>query len=320
MVLIGGGFGGLLRGGAPAPAQESPSVRIIEKPAAISAGPGTGTAIPGWHSATSSPISTCPILEELGLPSRRRSTAFGAGDLQDHCEGDRAEVRPLPRRPASRPRSPRAPLGRGLRHAGSSPPNRGDAHPCALRECWPTAFSRRRPSSRAFPASRAFGGTASTPARWDFDYTGGDSQRKSFTSWLGQARGHHRHRRHRGAVHPPPGAAGAEHLYVFQRTPSSVGVRAQPHPRTPSGRRVPRARLAPEAHGQLPASLVSPAAFQEEDLVNDGWTDIVRKVLALHVAGRRMASDSSPEAIDRQVELADFHEHGGDPRAGGLPS
>ena len=44
---------------------------------------------------------------------------------------------------------------------------------------------------------------------------------------------------------------------------------------------------------------------EPEDLVNDGWTDIIGKLL-LHDAPGRRPTDVSPEGLAKTVELADF--------------
>ena len=50
--------------------------------------------------------------------------------------------------------------------------------------------------------------------------------------------------------------------------------------------------------------ILTAGGYQEEDLVNDGWTEIVRKILNLMLSGGE--PDVSPEAISEAAELADF--------------
>src|SRR5581483_2557326 len=50
-------------------------------------------------------------------------------------------------------------------------------------------------------------------------------------------------------------------------------------------------------------TLVS-GGFQEEDLVNDGWTDIIGKLLVM--VRRDRDPDLSPEGLARTMEMADF--------------
>jgi cation diffusion facilitator CzcD-associated flavoprotein CzcO len=90
---------------------------------------------------------------------------------------------------------------------------------------------------------------------------------------------------------------------VFQRTPSSIGVRAN-RPTDPDWAR----SLAPGWQRQRIENfqILTAGGYQAEDLVADGWTDIVRKLLALMLA--KPDPDLSPEAIARTVELADFEQ------------
>ncbi len=50
-------------------------------------------------------------------------------------------------------------------------------------------------------------------------------------------------------------------------------------------------------------SILVSGGFQEEDLVSDGWTDIIRNLSGLADGGDL---GSSPEEIAARVELADF--------------
>jgi cyclohexanone monooxygenase len=63
----------------------------------------------------------------------------------------------------------------------------------------------------------------------------------------------------------------------------------------------PGAGLAATAHGHF-NTLVS-GGFQEEDLVGDGWTDIIGKLL---IMVRREDADLSAEGVTATMELADF--------------
>ena len=67
--------------------------------------------------------------------------------------------------------------------------------------------------------------------------------------------------------------ASAGHLYVFQRTPSSVDVRAN-RPTDPEWAQT----LAPgwQQRRMENFHILTAGGYQEEDLVADGWTDIIR--------------------------------------------
>jgi cyclohexanone monooxygenase len=50
--------------------------------------------------------------------------------------------------------------------------------------------------------------------------------------------------------------------------------------------------------------ILTAGGYQEEDLVNDGWTDIIRKLLSMLLSDEK--PDLSPEALARTMEMADF--------------
>ena len=94
--------------------------------------------------------------------------------------------------------------------------------------------------------------------------------------------------------------ATAEHLYVFQRTPSSIDVRNN-RPTDPSWAE----SLAPgwqkrrmENFNNLVSGILEP-----EDLVSDGWTDIIGKLLTMSKSGQRELLGGSPGSA---IEMADF--------------
>ncbi len=149
------------------------------------------------------------------------------------------------------------------------------------------------------PGVERFEGHSFHTARWDYDYTGGDSHGN--LSKLADKRVGIIGTGATAVQCIPHLGASAGHLYVFQRTPSSVGVRANA-PTDPEWAK----SLEPGWHQKRMDNfqILTAGGFQEEDLVSDGWTDIVRKVLTLML--KQESPDVSPEAIERQVELADF--------------
>ncbi len=135
-------------------------------------------------------------------------------------------------------------------------------------------------------------------SRWDYDYTGGDSDggldrlADKRVAIIGTGATAVQCIPHLGET--------AEHLYVFQRTPSSIDVRAN-RDTDPAW----AASLGPgwqKARMENFNTLVS-GGFADEDLVNDGWTDIIGKLL---IAVQREGADMSPEGLARTMELADF--------------
>ena len=97
-------------------------------------------------------------------------------------------------------------------------------------------------------------------------------------------------------------AAAAQQLYVFQRTPSSVDVRAN-RPTDPSG--PTRCSPAGSAERIENFQILTAGGQADEDLVADAWTSITRKLPVM-----RHNSDGSdaagPEQRGRDIELADF--------------
>src|SRR5678815_4167847 len=93
----------------------------------------------------------------------------------------------------------------------------------------------------------------------------------------------------------------AEHLYVFQRTPSSIDVRAN-RPTDPEW----AATLEPGWQRRRMDNfntLVS-GGFQDEDLVNDGWTDTIGKLLVM--LRKQSGGDLTAEGVASTLEMADF--------------
>ncbi|HET8618208.1 MAG TPA: NAD(P)/FAD-dependent oxidoreductase [Acidimicrobiales bacterium] len=119
----------------------------------------------------------------------------------------------------------------------------------------------------AIPGMEQFGGRSFHTARWDYGYTGGGPGEPltrlggKVVGLLGTGA--------TGIQCLPPLAAAAEHVYVFQRTPSAVGVRGN-RPTDPGfadrlGPGWQRARM-----DNFQALMLGRTV--EEDLVDDGWT------------------------------------------------
>jgi cyclohexanone monooxygenase len=156
-----------------------------------------------------------------------------------------------------------------------------------------------RPKLPGIPGIESFQGHSFHTSRWDYAYTGGDSSGN--LSRL--------HDKRVGIIGTgatavqcvPHLGAAAKHLYVFQRTPSSIDVRGN----RPTDAEWAKS-LSPGWHQQRMDNfniLVS-GGFQDEDLVNDGWTDIIRKLLFM--AQRDQGAAISRDGIAKTLELADF--------------
>jgi cyclohexanone monooxygenase len=136
-------------------------------------------------------------------------------------------------------------------------------------------------------------------SRWDYGYTGGGPE-GNLTGLRGKRVGIIG----TGATAiqcVPHLAKGADELFVFQRTPSSVDVRAN-RPTDPEW----AASLKPgwqQARMDNFMTLVS-GGFADEDLVNDGWTEIIRNLGSM--VNFKGMGRLSPAEIAEKMELADF--------------
>jgi cyclohexanone monooxygenase len=155
-----------------------------------------------------------------------------------------------------------------------------------------------RPKLPGIPGVETFAGHSFHTSRWDYAYTGGSSDgnldelHDKVVGIIGTGA---------TAVQCVPHlGAAAKHLYVFQRTPSSIDVRDN-RPTDPAW----AAGLQPgwqQRRMDNFNNLVS-GLFEAEDLVHDGWTDIIGKLL-LRLRGGD--PDGGGLSIAESLELADF--------------
>jgi cyclohexanone monooxygenase len=156
-----------------------------------------------------------------------------------------------------------------------------------------------RPKLPGIPGIETFKGHSFHTSRWDYAYTGGNSEggltklADKRVAIIGTGA---------TAIQCVPHLGRhAKQLYVFQRTPSSVDLRGN-KPTDPDWAKA----LAPGWQKQRMENfniLVS-GGQQEVDLVSDGWTDIIRNLIS--TAALRAGSATSPEELGRQMEIADF--------------
>jgi cyclohexanone monooxygenase len=155
-----------------------------------------------------------------------------------------------------------------------------------------------RPKLPGIPGIGGFKGHTFHTSRWDYAYTGGNHQG-----------GMHGLADKRVAV-IGTGATGiqcipyvgetARQLFVFQRTPSSVDVRGN-RPTDPEW--VKSLKPGWQQRRTINFNTLVAGGHQDEDLVHDGWTDIIRNLKTSSVA---RSGDVSPDEMARQLELADF--------------
>ena len=156
-----------------------------------------------------------------------------------------------------------------------------------------------RPKLPGIPGIENYKGHSFHTSRWDYEYTGGDSN-GGLTGLKGKRVGVIG----TGATAVqcvPHLGEGAGELFVFQRTPSSIDVRAN-RPTDPAW-----------AQGLEPGwqqrrmdnfNVLVSGGFQEEDLVNDGWTDIIQNLLVM--ARKKVAAGEAIGDVQTMMQLADF--------------
>lgn len=156
-----------------------------------------------------------------------------------------------------------------------------------------------RPKLPGIPGIKEFEGHTFHTSRWDYGYTGGDENGN--LDKLGDKRVGIIGTGATGIQCIPHLGKAAQHLYVFQRTPSSVGPRGN-KPTDPAW--VETLEPGWQKRRRENFNAVVTGKPVEEDLVNDGWTEIFRELGAF--TGGRERKDLSPEEVAEALELADF--------------
>jgi cation diffusion facilitator CzcD-associated flavoprotein CzcO len=290
VLVIGGGFGGLLAGARLRQAGVE-DIRIVD-PASDFGGTWYWNRYPGIACDIES-YTYLPLLEEVGYVPKEKY-AFGR-EIMEHSQAI-ARKFDLYRDTCFQTRVEELRWDEeAARWIVST--NRGDRMK-AHYLCMATG-PLNRPKLPGIPGVEDFEGHTFHASRWDYNYTGGSSE-GNLTGLKGKRVGIIG----TGATSVqcvPHTGEFAEHLYVFQRTPSSIDVKDNP-PTDPEWEK----SLKPGWHQHRMDnfnSLVS-GVPQAEDLVNDGWTDLIGKLLVGMQQGK--TNDLSPEGIARAVELADF--------------
>jgi len=289
VVVIGGGFGGLLAGARLREAGVQ-DIRLIEK-----GGDFGGTWYWNRYPGAACDIESyvyLPLLEEIGyMPVEKYSRA---PEILRHSRAI-GEHFDLYRNACFQTEVTAMRWDEGAAR-WIIETNRGDA--MRARFVVMANGPLHRPKLPGIPGVESFKGHSFHTSRWDYDYTGGDSNggltglKDKRVGIIGTGA---------TAVQCVPHvAAGAKELFVFQRTPSSIDVRNN-RPTDPAW----AASLPPgwqQARMDNFNTLVS-GGFAEEDLVNDGWTDIIGNLLLL---ARKQGGGRSPEELAEMMQLADF--------------
>ncbi len=290
VVIIGGGFGGLLAGARLRQAGIN-GVRIIEKGGDFG-GTWYWNRYPGAQCDVEAYIYL-PLLEELDyMPTERYARA------PEIMEYSRALARKFELYDNACLQTEVTDLRwdeDALRWIVST--NRGDRMRARF-----VAMSNgplNRPKLPAIDGIGRFKGHTFHTSRWDYEYTGGDAY-GNLTNL---------HDKRVGIIGTGATAIQcvpflgemAKQLYVFQRTPSSVDVRGNRPTDTEWA-----ASLEPgwQKRRMDNFNILVNGGHQDEDLVADGWTDIFRNLRNV----RPLLGDGqkSPDEFALALELADF--------------
>jgi cation diffusion facilitator CzcD-associated flavoprotein CzcO len=156
-----------------------------------------------------------------------------------------------------------------------------------------------RPKLPGIPGVEGFKGHSFHTSRWDYGYTGGDSNggltglKDKRVAIIGTGA---------TAVQCVPHLGEwSKELFVFQRTPSSIDVRNN-RPTDPEWAK----SLEPgwQQHRMDNFNMLVSGGFAKEDLVQDGWTDIIGNILLL--ARKKMEAGEAVENPAELMQLADF--------------
>ncbi len=152
----------------------------------------------------------------------------------------------------------------------------------------------REPKLPGIPGIETFKGHSFHTARWDYDYTGGspfeplDKLKDKVVGIIGTGA---------TAIQCVPHLAKtAKHFYVFQRTPSSVDVRAN----SPTDEEWYKS-LKPGWHQERMRNFIGAVRGTcEFDMINDGWTQTFQRM------SKRMKPDMTMEDFAHLHQMVDY--------------
>lgn len=290
VAILGGGFGGLYMS---ARLQEAGirDFRIIER-----AGDFGGTwywnRYPGAQCDVESYIYL-PLLEETGyMPKEKYS--FGP-EIREHAQRIGHHYDLYPRSYFQTRISEMRWDEADNRWAVST--DRGDVF--RARYVVISTGSLNRPQLPGLPGLADFKGHSFHTSRWDYAYTGGSPTTE--LDKLGDKRVGIIGTGATGIQSIPHLGKAAQHLYVFQRTPSSVDERRN-RPTDPEWFKSLKSGWQCERDDNFTSLLVG--AEVEEDLVNDGWTELFKSLGELLDGSD--ATELTTEELKELGEIADF--------------
>lgn len=260
VAIVGAGFGGLLTGARLREAGVQ-SVRLIDKAADVG-GTWYWNRYPGIACDVESYVYM-PLLEELGyVPTEKYAKGpeifahcqriAGHYDLyRDACL--QTEVQEIRWDPA---------LSRWVVAT-----NRGDA----MRARFVSLANGylQKPKLPGIPGIDRFAGRTFHTSRWDYDYTGAQLEQLSDkrVGIIGTGA---------TAIQCVPRLAEAAHqLYVFQRTPSTVDVRGN---RPTDAQWATQLQPGWQQRRMVNFQMLTAGGHAEEDLVDDAWTSLTKKL------------------------------------------
>jgi cyclohexanone monooxygenase len=174
--------------------------------------------------------------------------------------------------------------------------NRGDA--LAARFVVLAGGPLNLPKLPGIPGLDTFEGHSFHTSRWDYAYTGGSSM--GGLTGLADKRVGIIGTGATAVQCVPHLGEGAKELFVFQRTPSSVDVRAD-RPTDPDWARSLQPGWQRERMHNF-TTVISGGRF-EVDLVNDGWTDLINNIaLAAHRQAQAGGEVADPEALVQRAD------------------
>ena len=156
-----------------------------------------------------------------------------------------------------------------------------------------------RPKLPGIPGITGFQGHTFHTSRWDYAYTGGGPEGE--LAHLADKRVGIIGTGATAIQCVPHLGAAARQLYVFQRTPSSVDVRAN-RPTDPHWAHSLETGWQQERMDNF--NILVSGGHQDRDLVHDGWTEIFRDLANMTPRSAAPALSAADQA--RALELADF--------------
>jgi len=290
IVVVGGGFGGLLAGARLREAGLK-NIRMIEK-----GGDFGGTWYWNRYPGAACDIESyiyLPLLEETGFMPKQKYTP--AREILEHSARI-AEHYNLYEDVLFQTEVTAMHWDEDAKR-WTVETNRGDA--MKARFVIMSNGPLHRPKLPGIPGIEDFKGHTFHTSRWDYEYTGGgpegglDGLKDKRVGIIGTGA---------TAVQCVPHlGAGAKELFVFQRTPSSIDVRDN-KPTDEDWAKSLKPGWQKKRMDNF--NILVSGGYQDEDLVQDGWTDIIRNLLFL--ASNQGGKQLSASELEEIGELADF--------------